>query len=155
MQQTLHDSINPGTLLVKHATEMLWLTQYVSLLGGWDRRSIFIKGCSFSCIPSSVVSNWVFLVDEIVRDYIDVFVRKLLHFTGIHKFITSFIAQPLLKDKRESKFCMLIWLVLVILGVNIKWGVVFAWTVSVLVLVLLTFWIHIFFVHQEIFWSSL
>jgi len=49
------------------------------------------------------------LVDvEIVRDRIDIFVRKLLHLTGIHKFITSFIAQPFLKDKRESEFCVLI-----------------------------------------------
>jgi hypothetical protein len=44
---------------------------------------------------------------EIVRDYFDEFVRKLLYITGIHKFITSFIAQPLLKGKRESEFCVL------------------------------------------------
>jgi hypothetical protein len=42
------------------------------------------------------------LVDvEIVRDYIDVFVRKLLYITGIHKFVTAFMAQPLLKDERK------------------------------------------------------
>lgn len=51
----LHDSINPGTLFVKHATEMLWLTQYFSL-GEWDRRSIFIKGYSLSCFSPSVMS---------------------------------------------------------------------------------------------------